>query len=281
MDVSCPGCSKTVNVPLVKEPPSLDGYSQKDFKAACRNTRCRTVFDHDLIRVGKFLRDILQVSKGERLCLPGMQMRPSTGLLDDQRPRLFSQLIARTFIAQFDPNMELFPRMNNGRRFPRRTRYTVLNLARAQRFVTPFKQEELINNKIYWRQAPSIKELVQHQSARGSPFKSTASPLRMKFYQATVQATIDAKLFGSWIGGFRQIGDETDRRLGRMWSAYTSNEPASLILSEAVLRQAGFQEKLKEMGWLDRGKFDATLNGGGGAFLLQKSVARYREFFVF
>lgn len=64
-------------------------------------------------------------------------------------------------------------------------------------------------------------------------------------------------------------------RFARMFVAYTHGGMASVELGPAVMRQANFIGKMKEMGWLEPGRFEG---GVGAVFLLQKAAARYHAF---
>ena len=240
----------------------------------CPEPECRAEADHELLKVVKFIKDLRRIVKGEMETLPGMLLRPSNGLEDVTRPRLFSQLVARMFIDSFDRDVRLFPVRVNGKMDPDRTKMSVYkNFYGYHKSVEPYTQDELHREASYGHGIPSVKRIIDAQAPDYTMFTVTA-PTQMKYYHDTLKAAIDDGRFKTWVAGFRVVGDEAPRRFGKMWSAYTSAGLASLDLGEATARQSGFIGKMKEMGWLERGKFDGTER----LFLLQKSVARYRTY---
>lgn len=64
-------------------------------------------------------------------------------------------------------------------------------------------------------------------------------------------------------------------RFGRMFVAYMHAGMASVELGPAVMRQANFIGKMKEMGWLSPGRFEGSVDA---VFLLRKAAARYHAF---
>lgn len=70
--------------------------------------------------------------------------------------------------------------------------------------------------------------------------------------------------------------------MDRLYAAYYGSGVASVDLGAAVMRQAGFIDKMSAMGWLDGARFERDGSGGGGGgdavFLLQKAAARYHAF---
>jgi hypothetical protein len=276
--LQCPLCQNTLAVPLLTD--SQTGYAQKGFQTRC--PQCSTHLTRDLLRVVKFLKACADVTTGEREVLPGMGSRPSLGTdpdtADRERGRLFSQAIARMFVPSFDPELKVYPVQKSGKPSELRSREAVIrNLGGFKREVQPFSPSELAQGEGFrlksgnYLTAPNVQALLayhQTESEKGSLGPATS----LIYYQEVIQAAITDKRFRTWIAEFKTT-DEFDRRLGKMWSAFRHEGMASLNLAEASKRQAGFVEKMREMGWLERGRFD----GEGKSFLLQKSAARYRE----
>ena len=271
INVTCPWCSIDTPVRLITDPESQDGFSQKHFSATCALSGCGLQLDHEVLKVGKFLTDLRDIVTGKLEYLPGMRLRPSDGLEDGERSLLFSQLIAKLFIDEFDTDMKLYPKRKDGKGPLRPDRNAVVTDWRAyNKYIQPYYRDELfIENHLYPRM-PTVKQIMQRQPVGPNDL---ASPNQMRYYHDKVNKALEDGRFKTWIAGFRLKGDELPRRLGKMWSAYQTNGIASLNLAEASKRQSGFIAKMKDMGWLERNRFE----GEGKAFLLQKSAARYRE----
>lgn len=271
VDVTCPWCSTETPVRLLTDPSMQDGFSQGEFTAKCAQSGCDLELNHETLKVGKFVKDLRDVVTGKLEYLPGMRLRPSDGLEDGQRPRLFSQLIAKIFIDEFDTDMRLYPKRKDGKGPTRPEKTAVLSsFFGYNKHVEPFMKEELACVAYLYPRTPSIKEIMLAQVV--GP-ESVGTPYDMRFYHDKLNKTLETGQFRTWVAGFRLIGDELPRRLGKMWSAYQTSGMAGLNLAEASKRQSGFIGKMKDMGWLASDKFE----GDGKAFLLQKSAARYRE----
>jgi hypothetical protein len=75
--IECPACENTVSVPWTRGRISLpiqtafdkfDGYADKDFNVKC--SKCSSTIDHELLRVRKFRRDVLDWLE-EKVPMPG------------------------------------------------------------------------------------------------------------------------------------------------------------------------------------------------------------------
>jgi hypothetical protein len=260
---------------LLTDPLVQDGFCQKEFAIKC--TGCKEELDHEILKVGKFLKDIRDVVTGKLQYLPGMHLRPSTGIEDDERPKLFSQLVAKVFIKEFDREMKLYPVRKEGPwtagRSPVRPERdaVITSFGAFNKNVQPYHTWELEHeDRNFPGMFPPIKRIMEDQPVGPNDLYT---PREMKFYHDKLNQALEDGRFKTWVAGFRLIGDELPRRMGKMWSAYQNSGMASLNLAEACERQAGFIAKMKGMGWLETGRFE----GEGKAFLLQRSAARYRK----
>jgi hypothetical protein len=273
--VTCPWCSTATPARLLTDPLMQDGFCQKEFAIKC--TGCKEELDHEVLKVGKFLKDIRDVVTGKLQYLPGMHLRPSTGIEDDERPKLFSQLVAKVFIKEFDREMKLYPVRKEGPwtagRSPVRPERdaVITSFGAFNKNVQPYHTWELEHEDLNFPgMFPPIKRIMEDQPVGPN---DAYTPREMKFYHDKLNQALDDGRFKTWVAGFRLVGDELPRRMGKMWSAYQNAGMASLNLAEACERQAGFIGKMKGMGWLETGRFE----GEGKAFLLQRSAARYRK----
>jgi hypothetical protein len=191
--------------------------------------------------------DVARVSTGEMGFLPGFGLDPSTGEMDVEFAEAASMEVVNAFVGVEDHPIlreAEIVRLFVGSDHPVLGRQSTSNLLAT----------DIALSTLQWKMENVEKILVAAGRSRQGLFRSLPGGRR----------AAQIKLLG--------------RRIARMYVAYSHSGPASLALGQAVQRQATFVARIKELGWLEPGRWDGGVDGQGkGVFLLQRSAARYRE----
>lgn len=252
--ITCPSCFTVNLVYLICDPTLRDttittkfGFAQKEFKHGC--TTCHLELTHESLRAGKFALHVAKVLRGEMDWLPGIGMNPTNGQLSDptdkKDPGTFVSL-AIAGVYSDNAQRKGHPIGTSRIHFPR-------------------NKLGKINNE--------DANLPTHQLARQIGNSCSWS---MNDMQSMLETAGRNGLFKGFRGGPRMMAvDNIGRRMNRMHTAYAHSSMASLALGPAAMRQATFVAKMKDLGWLEPGRWDG--GSGKSIFLLQRSAARYRE----
>ncbi|GHJ90217.1 hypothetical protein NliqN6_6619 [Naganishia liquefaciens] len=235
----CPQCNTNNTVPWLMHPSRPHGYCQKQFQHRCA---CGLMITHDVLRVAKVCNDLVGVHSGTIGFLPGLGLMPSTGDMTPMVGPRLSNAIAAFFYGKYVE-----------------------------------KTKDISTRDVRNDQRDSKK--IGYDDDEG-PW--TASSLGQQLFNwdfATFEKLLDEALKSGTIArtspGVLFKRTAVNLRIGRMYAAYSHAGKASVALAPAVMRQANFIGKMKDLGWLEPGRFDG---GKRQAFLLQKAAARYHAF---
>ncbi len=216
---------------------------------------------HDALRVSKFALDLARVFMQEMEWLPGIGMNPLNGNLGNPSDQNDAGRFVSSAIAGVFANASGELPLDDMIKYPNEKKAAMDRAGPGLTQKTNDLTTRIVN-------LPSIQQLAKQIG--------TDCLWSMDVMQAMLDTAGKKGMFRGFPGGRRRMVLEfTGRRINRMYSAYSHSSMASLALGPAVMRQATFVAKMKDLGWLEPGRWD--VGQGKSIFLLQRSAARYRR----
>lgn len=236
--VNCPQCYTAIDLPVIGLPSAGGGLALPVMSFRC--STCQLLITHQVLRVGRFLRDLLRVRAGTIPHFAGLGDNSHSNIKNAYGIPM-SQALVNTAITK------------------------VMNPHNLHIDLSAVSVGDL-GNKLEWSQ-DKVREKIFEQTVNDGGFiPIVEASLEGKSGRTTRRVQINVS---------RQTMSGAIMRLNRVYSVGTGLDH-SLELAPAIIRQASFVTNMQKIGWLGIHRW-TNPQDPGRYYFLQKSAARYRE----
>ncbi|KAL1407994.1 hypothetical protein Q8F55_004791 [Vanrija albida] len=237
--VACPKCLTAVSLPVIGIPGAGSGLALPDMSFTC--SVCHLVLTREVLRVGRFLRDLLRVRAGLIPHLAGMGDNAYADVKKEYGIPM-SQALLNTALT------------------------SVMNPYKAYIDLSGLTVGEL-GDKLEWSQ-DKVREKLVEQTTKDGGFipivEGKLSGVRGKFRRSLALGSARAGISGAIV------------RLNRAYSVGTGLDN-TVDLAPAIMRQASFVTNMQKIGWLQMNRWTNDQDPRRFYFI-QKAAARYHAF---